>query len=71
MMPRSTLERAPDLMTPEERIQEVARILARGYLRLRQKQREKALALSAGEPLLSTADGQDAPPQKGDACRTS
>jgi len=62
-----TLERPPELMTAQERLAEVARLLARAYLRLRQK--EKALALSAGEPLLSTAGA--APPQEGDACRTS
>jgi hypothetical protein len=67
MIPGTPLERRPDLMSPEERVQEVARLLARAYLRRRQK--EKALALSAGEPLLSTAGA--APPQEGDACRTS
>ena len=58
-----TVERPPDLMTRQERLEEVARILARAYLRRRQK----ALALSGGEPLLSTAVGQDAAPQKGPA----
>ena len=61
-----TVTRPPELMSPEERHAEVARILARGYLRLRQKRREKALALSAREPLLSTAVGQDAVPQEGE-----
>ena len=60
------LQRPPDLMTPAERLEEVARILARAYLRLHQKQ--KALALSPGEPLLSTAE--DAPPQKGVAWKS-
>jgi hypothetical protein len=55
-------------MTPEERLAEVARLFARAYLRLRQK--EKALALSAGEPLLSRADGQCAEPQKGDTWKS-
>jgi hypothetical protein len=59
-----TLERPPDLMTPEERLAEVARLLARAFMR--RKAREKALALSGGEPLLSTAVGQDAAPQKGE-----
>ena len=67
MMPGRTIDRPPDLMTPEERLAEIARTLARAYLRLAQKRREKALALSAGEPLLSTAVGQDAAPQKGEA----
>jgi hypothetical protein len=31
---------APDLMTPVERLNEVARILAAGFLRLRQRQNE-------------------------------
>jgi hypothetical protein len=61
-----TLERPPDRMTPEERLAEVARLFGRAYLRLRQKQ--KALALSAGEPLLSTAGA--APPQKGDTWKS-
>ena len=64
MIPGTSIERAPDLMTPEERLAEVARILARAYLRRRQK----ALALSRGEPLLSTAGA--APPQKGDAWKS-
>ena len=62
-----TLERAPDLMSEAERLAEVARLLARGYLRLRHR---KALALSAGEPLLFTADGQCAAPQKGDTWKS-
>jgi hypothetical protein len=53
-------ERPPDLMSDQERIEQVARLLARGYLRLRRKEREKALALSPGEPLLSPAGGEDA-----------
>ena len=55
-----TAERPPDLMSDEERLAEVAQLLARGYLRHRRKEREKALALSPGEPLLSPADGEDA-----------
>jgi hypothetical protein len=58
-------ERRPDLMSAEERLAEAAQILARGYLRLRRLEREKALALSPGEPLLSTAGGEDAAPQEG------
>ena len=59
-------DRPPDLMTPEERLAEVATLFARGYLRLRRKEREKALALCAGEPLLSPAGGEAAAPQEGD-----
>ena len=58
-------ERHPDLMEPLARLEEVARILARAYLRLRRKAREKALALSPGEPLLSPAGGGEAAPQEG------
>jgi hypothetical protein len=53
-------ERPPDLMTPEERLAELATLLTRGFLRMNRKQREKALALPPGEPLLSPADGEDA-----------
>ena len=60
-------ERPPDLMTPEERLEEVARLLARGYLRHRRNEREKGLALLPGEPLLSPAVGEDAALQKGNA----
>jgi hypothetical protein len=60
-----TLERPPDLMSPADRMAEVARILARAYLRLRQKQ--KALALSGeSTALLCSADGAVAGPQEGD-----
>jgi hypothetical protein len=70
MTPGSSFQRAPDLMSAEERLAEVARLLARAYLRLRQKRREKALALSAGEPLLCSADGPCAAPQKGDTWKS-
>ena len=66
-MSSQQLQRPPDLMTREERLAEVARMLARAYLRLVRKRREDSLALPLGEPLLFTAVGQDAAPQKGPA----
>jgi len=57
-----TIERDPHSMSEAERLQEVARILARAYLRRRQK----ALALNGeSTALLCPADGSAAP-QEGD-----
>jgi hypothetical protein len=55
----------PDLMTPAERLDEVARLLALGFLRLRARRR----AEKASEPNLLRGFGLDFPAE-GSVCDT-